>query len=354
MSLKKRKKDSTNKMKSQLTLGFILSVAAILVISVMIVVILEYFIIQTNLIADNTLENSGLLLILLFGLASIIVGTALSTIVSSIMLKPIDLLIQGMSRLSDGDYTTRINLGKYQVMKNMANSFNILATELQHTEILRSDFVNDFSHELKTPLVSVNGLITLLKNENLSPEKRRQYLEIIEEETNRLAELTTNMLNLSKIEKQEILTDKIQVNISEQIRTCLLLLEKKWGKKNLSFSLEFDEVFVEGNEDMLKQVWMNIIDNAIKFAEDDSEIEIGLEQGDHFVSVSITNRGIEIKEEEISKIFNKFYQVGSGSSREGNGIGLSIVKRIVELHDGKIEAVSANSLTTFKVSLPIE
>ncbi len=354
MNLKKRKKDSTNKMKSQLTLGFILSVAAILIISVMIVVILEYFIIQTNLIADNTLENSGLLLILLFGLASIIVGTALSTIVSSIMLKPIDLLIQGMARLSDGDYTTRINLGKYQVMKNMANSFNMLATELQHTEILRSDFVNDFSHELKTPLVSVNGLITLLKNENLSPEKRRQYLEIIEEETNRLAELTTNMLNLSKIEKQEILTDKIQVNISEQIRTCLLLLEKKWGKKNLSFSLEFDEVFVEGNEDMLKQVWMNIIDNAIKFSEHESEITISLERVDRFVSVSITNRGIEIKEEEISKIFNKFYQVGSGSSREGNGIGLSIVKRIIELHDGKIDAGSADGLTTFKVSLPFE
>ncbi len=345
--LKMKKKNHSN----WLTLGFILAVSLILVLSVMIVVLLEYFFIQTNLINSKQLEESGLMMILLFGFSSIIVGMGLSAIVGRILIKPVDTLIDGMQRLSDGDYATRINLGKFQVMKNMAKGFNALAGELQNTEILRSDFVNNFSHELKTPLVSVSGLVGLLKNEDLPPEKRLAYLEIIEEETTRLAEMTTNMLNLSKVEKQEILTDKFRHNVSEQIRTCVLLLEKKWTKKELDLSLDFEEVFACVNEDLLKQVWINLLDNAIKYAENGSMITVGVLEKQNQVVVSITNKGKIISETDLPKIFNKFYQA-DWSIREGNGIGLSIVKRIVDLHSGEIEVVSQDMQTTFTIKVP--
>ncbi|MBQ9756554.1 MAG: HAMP domain-containing histidine kinase [Clostridia bacterium] len=353
MKKKKLKLNSfASNIRNRYTLAFILGVATILILCVMIVVILEYFIIQSKLVEQHEVKDSGLMWIILFGLASVIVGMGLSALLGRFILTPVNMLIEGMERLSNGDFTTRIDIDKRQGLKPLAKSFNTLASELQNTEILRSDFVNNFSHELKTPLVSVNGLISLLKNENLSPDKRKQYLEIIEEETNRLAELTTNLLNLSKIEKQEILTDKTNFNVSEQIRTCVLLLEKKWEKKDIGFSLDIPEIFINGNEDLMKQVWINVIDNAIKFADLKSEITFDLQEKEQTVEIAVSNQGKLLDESEYGKIFNKFYQIGKQGSREGNGIGLSIVKRIVELHSGKINVISKDGLTTFTVSLP--
>ena len=343
----------SNDAKKRLRIAFILGVALILVIAISIVVVLEYLIIQIKLVEKETLQSSGLFLIILFGVSSIVIGVALSAILEKFIIKPIDTLIDGMERLSGGEFCTRIDMGKVKGMKELSDTFNTLATQLENTEILRSDFVNNFSHELKTPIVSVSGLVDLLKNENLPQEKRKKYLEIIEEEIDRLSDMTTNLLNLSRIEKQEILTDKTNFNISEQIRTCVLLLEKKWAKKRIEFSLDFGEFYVLANYDLLKQVWFNLIDNAIKFSNEKGKIDIAISKKEKGVEIAISNKGRQISEDDKTKIFNKFYQGENALSGEGNGIGLSIVKHIVDMHGGKIWVDTSGETTTFTTLLII-
>ncbi len=343
-----------NKAPYRFRLTFIITVALVLLVSLAIVVSLEYIIIQTRLVQKEQVENNGLWWIILFGVSSLVVGLILAVIFSKVVLRPINNLLDGIENLSEGKYDHRMENSGFNLVGDVATPFNSLAGQLQSTEILRSDFVNNFSHELKTPIVSVSGLISLLKNENVSKDKRKRYLEIIEEEMNRLTDMTTNILNLSRVEKQEILTDKSMFNLSEQIRTCVLLLEKKWQKKNISFDLDFEEYTVLANEDMLKQVWFNLIDNAVKFSEKDSEIGIKIRLINHALRVSVSNDGTSISDEEKEKIFNKFYKGDSATSRESNGIGLSIVRRIVELHEGKITVDSKDGVNTFTVEIPKE
>lgn len=292
-------------------------------------------------------------IILLIALTSIVIGTALSLILSKIPLRPANRLINGMNRLAQGDYSARINLGSLNAAKEIADSFNTMASELQKTEKLRSDFINNFSHEFKTPIVSIAGFAKLLKRGNLSQEQKDEYLSVIEEESLRLSHIATNILNLTKVENQEILTDISTYNLSEQIRNCLLMLEEKWTAKNLDIVINFEEYDISANEELLKQVWINLIDNAIKFTPDGESIELSVFRSEGSINVRIFNSGSFIPEESTDKIFNKFYQADESHSSQGNGIGLAIVKKITELHKGKIEVFSDDKGSYFTVSLPI-
>lgn len=338
--------------KAKLKLLFIVVVAIILIVTIAAIVLLEYFIIQTRLLSRREVEDSGLFYIIMFGAASTIIGLLLAVVFSKKVLNPVNELMEGLSKLSNGDFNTRIDIKSMQDFKVLSEEFNALATELQNTEILRSDFVNNFSHELKTPIVSISGLISLLKNDKLPEDKRKKYLEIIDEEVNRLAQMTTNMLNLSRVEKQEILTDKTFYNVSEQIRNCVLLLEKKWEKKSIEFSLDFDEINIFASEDLMKQVWLNLLDNAIKFSDDKGVVEIKIEQKSNSVVLTFVNGGKVVSEDELSKIFNKFYRGKDVQQNEGNGIGLSIVKRIVDLHGGQATAQCLDGKIFIEITIP--
>ncbi len=347
--MKGRKKKVHNGLK----LVFVLGVAAILLVALAIVVALEYFIVLSGIASKDSLEGAGIYWIFVFGVSSSVIGIGLAFILGKLIYNPFEKLINGMSRLSNGDFSVRIEMGKGEQMKSVSDSFNALAKELENTEILRSDFVNNFSHELKTPIASVLSLISLLKNEKISKEKREKYLLVIEEEMDRLASMTTNILNLSKVENQEILTGEKEFNVSEQIRTCILLLERKWSKKKLDLTLDFDEYNIVANEDMLKQVWFNLLDNAIKFAQEKGSLKVEIIREDGVLSVTVENSGSYINENEYDNIFNKFYRLDGDKLKEGNGIGLSIVKHIVKLHGGKIKVKSVDDKTAFTVQLPM-
>ena len=187
----------------------------------------------------------------------------------------------------------------------------------------------------------------------MSKEKQQEYLSIIEDETQRLASMTTNILMLTKLENQGILTNERTYNLSEQIRSCVLLLERKWTAKNLKLSLDFDEHNVYGNEDMLSQVWMNLWDNAVKFCDKNGELGVRIWTENDKVFTEISNTGAEIAEEDKARIFQKFYRSDKAHAKEGNGIGLSIVKKIVDLHNGDIFLESGNGKTSFTVSLSV-
>jgi signal transduction histidine kinase len=236
-------------------------------------------------------------------------------------------------------------------MKEIEDTFNRMAEELEHTEMLRGDFVNNFSHEFKTPIVSIAGFAKLLKRGNLSKEQRKEYLDIIEEESLRLSEMATNVLNLTKIENQTILTDVTEYNLSEQIRSCVLLLEKRWTGKKLEMNLEFEEYTICACEELLKQVWINLLDNAIKYSPEYGFITIKIKEKESEYQISIANSGEEIPQEKRQKIFQKFYQVDESHSSAGNGVGLSIVKSVIDLHGGQVWADCENGITTFCVIL---
>ena len=345
--MKKRKMSAKNRMRAT----FIIGVAIVLLIAILLVVLLQYVLITLEVHANFVIENSIYEWIIIFATISVVLGFGLTFILERIVLKPINLLLDGMKKLADGEFSTRIDLGKVGGMQGISETFNTLASELQKIEILRSDFVNNFSHELKTPVVSISSLIALMKKSGISKDKQMQYMNIIEEEISRLSEMTTNILNLSKIENQGILTDKREYNLSEQLRTCLLLLEKKWTKKLIDLDIEFDEFYVFANEDMLKQVWINLIDNAVKFSKKGGKLKISVEKEGEQTVVKVANEGDAIPEEDYQKVFHKFYQGQTAYKKEGNGIGLSIVKHIIDLHEGEITVQSKDGFTTFTVKL---
>jgi signal transduction histidine kinase len=301
-------------------------------------------------ISDEITPQFALLSMLV---VSMIIGTILSAIMSHIMVKYVNRMIDNMNKLASGDFKTRLEFGKpicnHPTVREITESFNQMAEELEHTEMLRGDFVNNFSHEFKTPIVSITGFAKLLKKGNLSDEQKAEYLDIIEEESIRLSEMATNVLNMTKIENQTILTNITTYNLSEQIRSCVLLLEKRWTNKKLELSLEFDEYYIDACEELLKQVWINLIDNAIKYSSEYGLIVIKIcEEGENY-NITVANSGVEIPEKKQQKIFEKFYQADESHSSGGNGIGLSIVKSVINLHRGQVSVECKNGITTFKV-----
>ena len=345
------------KERSSLTLLYSVIVFCILLVSVIISVLLAYLLAYLDVLTFNLLgEDTSLSPFIFMALVSSAVGLLLTLLTRKIPLSPINDLVNTMNRLKSGDFKSRLKfeglIGRHPVALEIENSFNTMAQELENTEMLRSDFINNFSHEFKTPIVSIAGFAKLLRRGNLSEAQKEEYLAIIEEESLRLSAMAANALTMSKIENQTILTDVANFNLSEQIRSCVLLLEDKWSHKDIIPELEFDEHFVSANEELLKHVWINLLDNAIKFSPATGEIKIGIKEAGGSISVSITNYGEEIAPDKIDKIWGKFYQADESHAGNGNGIGLAIVKAIVELHRGKASVQSEKGCTCFTVELP--
>ena len=351
------KKSDEHKQRFTLTLLFSFVVFIILVITIAIVNIIVIILARFDFFTSNPFDLSVIdFVLVLITIASLAIGTLISVLLGKIPLKPFNTMINGLNRLAKGDYKARIKFGKllrhHPAMNELTNSFNKLAEELDNTEMLRSDFINNFSHEFKTPIVSIAGFAKLLKRGKLTQDQQVEYLNVIEEESLRLADMATNVLNMTKVENQNILAEISKFNLSEQLRNCVLLLERKWSKKSIEFSMDFGEHIIEGDEELLKQVWLNLVDNAIKFSPQGGLVEIAIQSSDQSIRVSVINEGDEIPKEYQRRIFDKFYQMDESHAAEGNGIGLAVVKRITELHGGAVSVHSENHLNLFMVELP--
>ncbi|HEY8349206.1 MAG TPA: HAMP domain-containing sensor histidine kinase [Clostridiales bacterium] len=349
-------KPEQRKQRLALTLLFSGVVFSFFVVTMIVVGGVIIYLIQRGILEPVGQGRRGHHLIFRMMIASVMIGSILSAVASRIPLRPVNAIINAMNRLASGDFKTRLSFGKYlskhPTAKEISRSFNNLAEELERTEILRSDFINNFSHEFKTPIVSIAGFAKLLKHGNLTEDQKAEYIDIIEEESMRLAAMATNVLNLTKVENQTILTGVTEFNMSEQIRNCFLLLENKWTKKNITPELDFGEHTIRANEEMLKQVWINLIDNAIKFGDEGSTVRVTITETEKNIFVSISDTGVEIPMELRERIFQKFYQADESHSGEGNGVGLAVVKEIVRLHNGDVTVSSGNRKTVFTVSLP--
>ncbi len=294
--------------------------------------------------------------ILMMAVISIVLGAVFAYLFGRLFMQPVNEVINAMNRLASGDFKTRIRfrsaLRRHPTVEELTDSFNTMAEELEGTEMLRSDFINNFSHEFKTPIVSIAGFAKLLRRGNLTPEERDEYLGIIEDESMRLSDMATNVLNMTKVENQTILTDVTRFNLSEQLRRCVLLLEDKWTKKALDMNLDVGECMICGNEELLRQVWVNLLDNAVKFSPDGGTVELSAREENGAVTVRVANTGSEIEPDKLEHIWNKFYQADESHAAQGNGLGLSIVRSVVELHGGSVSAASRDDYTVFTVTLP--
>lgn len=289
------------------------------------------------------------------GIISILCGTILTLCIGHLPLRPIHTLIKAIHAVSKGDFQTKIYIEHPQEFRELSSCFNQMTEELAGIEMLRSDFINNFSHEFKTPIVSILGFAKLLKKGDLTPAEQTEYLDIIIEESDRLVTLSTNVLNLSKVESMSLLTGFSTFNLAEQLRECVVLLESKWNEKNISFNFDLEEIQVNGNEPLLKQVWVNLLDNAIKFSPVNGEITLSLSGDDESVNATLKDYGPGMDENTCHCIFDKFYQGDPSHASEGNGLGLSLVKKIVELHHGNVTVEShVGEGSTFIVALPRE
>lgn len=304
-----------------------------------------------------TAEPGGSLKPLLFqsGIISIIIGTALTFFMSHLPLRPLHTLIQAIHEVSSGNYNVKIHLEHPKEFQELSECFNQMTEELAGTEMLRSDFINNFSHEFKTPIVSILGFARLLKSQKMDTCQSQEYLDIIIEESRRLSQLSSTVLNLSKVESLTLLTDKTVYSLSEQIRESILLLESKWSKKQIDFDIDMEEVRIRAKEPLLKQVWMNLLDNAVKFSPAAGRISITLRLSSGNAVVTVKDQGDGIDDSIKRFIFDKFYQGDTSHHMEGNGLGLPLVKRILELHKGEVSVQSQTGKgSVFTVRIPLD
>ena len=272
-------------------------------------------------------------------------------------------MIRATKIIAKGDFKVQVpNTTNIIAIRELIESFNRMADELSGIEIFRNDFINNFSHEFKTPIVSIKGFAKQLRKNNLSEEKRLEYTDIIIKECERLSAMSSKVLLLTKLENQQIITDKKDYSLDEQIRNCILLLEKQWNKKNIALNVELAPAVFYGNEEMLSHVWLNLIDNAVKYSSENGEISVSCRESrktnasgsiENMTEVKITDTGIGMDEKTLKHIFEKFYQGDSAHSDSGNGLGLPLVKRIVELCGGRISVQSEKDKgTSFYIYLP--
>lgn len=287
------------------------------------------------------------------GILSVCIGVILTLALSHIPLRPVNRLILAIHAVAEGDFHTKINLKHPKELRELSKSFNKMTDELAGIEMLHSDFINNFSHEFRTPIMSVMGFARLIKKGNLSKEEQEEYLDIIISECGRLAALSSNVLSLTKVESITRLRNVSPCNAAEQIRESILQLEQKWEKKGIFFELNLEDRIIPGSPDLLKQVWVNLIDNAVKFSPPFGSVSIRAgKEGENF-TVRITDNGIGMDKETQKKVFDKFYQGDLSHSTEGNGLGLSLVQKIIRLHRGSIQVESIPDCgSTFTVSLP--
>lgn len=293
---------------------------------------------------------------ILVALFSILIGTGLSAGAMRVPLRLLEEYIDMIDRLTDGHFETRIKipavLRRFRPFMELEKSFNMLAEELGRNEMLRTDFIHDFSHEFKTPIVSISGFAKLLQKGNLTEEQEQEYLSIIATESEKLSNMAMNVLDMSKLDNVSVLTDVTRFNLSEQLRHCVLMLEKKWTEKGLEIEIDLPEFYVTGNADLLSEVWINLLDNAIKFSPENGKVIVKVYQTETGTAVEVRNVGEEIPLKDKDRVFDKFYQTDPSHATEGNGLGLAICKRIVELHEGTISVTSTFGLTVFTVTIP--
>lgn len=287
-------------------------------------------------------------------LLSMLITIVLVLIVLKQIVKPMKRLTEATKQVAIGNFDVQVKQTTHDEVGILVMNFNKMTQELKNNEYLKKDFVSSVSHEFKTPIASISGFAKIIQSKDIDEGTRREYIQIIIDETERLSKLSSNLLRLSSLENQAIIEKTHHFSLDEQIRRVILLLEHNWSNKELELDLDLEALDFQGDEELLQQVWINLIDNAIKFSETGGILSIKVNLVDQAANVEIRDSGKGMDECTVARIFEKFYQGDVAHKTDGNGLGLSIVKRIVDLYEGEIACSSIlGQGTTFTIKLPL-
>lgn len=283
-------------------------------------------------------------------LVNVVLLTLILTVCDAIRRKftverPTKKIVEAGRKMMKGDFSARIEKGKLieinEGFSEIADCFNKMAEELSSTETLRTDFIANVSHEIKTPLSVMSNYATLLQEPELIEEKRIEYARAISTSSRRLSSLVTNILKLNKLENQQIAPKYEKYDLSEQLCECLLQFEDAWESKDLNIETDIDEsVMVESDREMMSLVWNNLISNAVKFTERGGSLSVSVKASPHHATVVVKDSGCGISGDVGKHLFDKFYQGDTSHSTEGNGLGLALVKRVIDITKSTISVES--------------
>lgn len=279
------------------------------------------------------------------------------TIVSYRMSQPVHVMTTANERVKHGDFDVRLPANVPGEMGDLMRSFNDMTESLGKTAYLQKDFISSISHEFKTPIASIRGFAKLLQMPGLTPEQQQEYISLIAQESDRLSRLSETLLRLTALEQQTAPASLSSFSVNEQLRQIILRLEPSWSSRNIGWELELeDDVIIESDEALLSHVWINLIQNALKFSPDGSDISVRVScmDGKH-VSAEIADQGCGMDEETVKRIFDRFYQADRSRGQEGVGLGLCLVKRILDMLGGSVSVRSEPGKgSTFTVILPLK
>lgn len=272
--------------------------------------------------------------------------------------RPMKLISETAEKVARGDFTVSIPYAhkseeEYDLFDSMIHDINAMIGELHSIETLKTDFVSNVSHEMKTPLAVIRSYADLLDSPGLTHQEHREYTNAIRDAAGKMTELITNILRLNRMENQRITPQLCSYDVSRQLSDCLLAFEHQWEKREIApeFDLE-DRAVVYGDEEMLVMVWNNLMSNALKFTESGGSVTVRQWTQGERVCISFADTGCGISEETKGHIFDKFYQGDTSHATEGNGLGLALVKRVLDMMDGEITVESVPGQgSTFTVSL---
>jgi len=297
--------------------------------------------------------------IISIGVALLIGSIVISTFLvrgfgNQIMFRSLIQINDATKAVANGDFSQRLKIPKEKETAEICENFNEMVNKLSNNELLARDFVSNVSHQFRNPLSSIHGYVQLLENDDLTEKERAEYIEIIKDKAMSLSELVNDILELSKIEHQSAALVKDKFFLDEQLRKCVLNLETEISAKNLEVFLDFDTVEYYGNSELLKEVWINLLENAIKFSENGSNIYITLKSDSENATVTIEDEGIGMTVETKERLFDRFYRGKEAYAYSGSGLGMPMVKNVVDKHDGIIKIDSElGKGSTFTISLPM-
>lgn len=307
----------------------------------------------SNYTDEFVVDILGIPKFIILVILSLIIGGVFSYFVGKFAFSPIKKIRNAMNEVSEGNLDISVNEGHlFNEIEDINHAFNIMVKELRSTEIIQSDFISNVSHEFKTPLTSIEGYATMLEDGNLS-EEEREYVKKILFNTHRMSELVNNILLLSKLDHQGIEDFKEEFSVDEQIRQEILATEIKWSEKNIEFDIDLDSVKFYGNINLISHIWSNLLGNAIKFSPYGGKIKMSLKENSGNILFCITDEGDGVKEDIKKYVFDRFYQADTSHKQEGNGLGLALVKKIVDIYGGEVRVDNLEPKgCKFTVTLP--
>ncbi|WP_010096516.1 sensor histidine kinase [Ornithinibacillus scapharcae] len=289
----------------------------------------------------------------------LLIGSILIFFASTYLVKPIRRLTQASRKIAKGDFSVRVekkNRKNQDEVGELIDSFNHMTAELEKIDTMRADFVSNVSHEIQSPLTSIKGFTKAIMDDVVPKEDQKEYLQIIYQEIERMSRLSENLLRMASLDSEHHPYHPTSYRLDEQIRNSVLTTEPLWSKKNIDIRLEIEPVEIFADKDLMEQVWLNLITNSIRYSDEDGVVEVTIEIVSNKIKVKVKDNGIGIPKEAMPNIFGRFYKVDRSRNRsvEGNGLGLSIVKKILRMHKFSIEVESEEGVgSTFTVNIPI-